>query len=65
LQMHIGGGNFKKQMKKANESGAAFALLLGEDELNAGQVSVKPLRGQGEQLTLDQDKVAAWLSENL
>ena len=65
LQMHIGGGNLKKQMKKANESGAAFALLLGEDELNAGQVSVKPLRGQGDQLTLDQDNVAQWLTENL
>lgn len=65
LQMHIGGGNLKKQMKKANESGAAFALLLGEDELNAGQISVKPLRGQGDQLTLSQDKVAQWLTENL
>lgn len=65
LQMHIGGGNFKKQMKKANESGAAFALLLGEDELNAGQVSIKPLRGQGEQITLEQSKVAEFLTVNL
>jgi histidyl-tRNA synthetase len=65
LQMHIGGGNFKKQMKKANESGAAFALLLGEDELNAGQVSIKPLRGQGDQITLEQSKVAEFLTVNL
>lgn len=65
LQMHIGGGNVKKQMKKANESGAAFALLLGEDELNAGQVSIKPLRGQGDQITLEQSKVAEFLTVNL
>jgi len=65
LQMHIGGGNFKKQMKKANESGAAFCLILGEDELNAGQISVKPLRGQGEQVTLEQTQLAEWLAEEL
>ena len=44
LQLHSGGGNFKKQLKKADKSGAAIALILGEDELNGKQVTVKHLR---------------------
>lgn len=43
--MHVGGQGVKSQMKKADSSGAAFAVLLGEDERAAGQVSLKPLRG--------------------
>lgn len=50
---HGGGGNFKNQMKKADASGAAFAALLGEEELRQGLVALKPLRGQGEQQLLN------------
>ena len=49
IQLHCGGGSFKSQMKKADRSGAAVALIMGEDELASGVVTVKPLRGQGEQ----------------
>ena len=49
LQNHCGGGNMKKQMKRADKSGAQIALILGEDEIAAGQVTVKYLRGQHEQ----------------
>ncbi|MFO0388044.1 MAG: histidine--tRNA ligase [bacterium] len=42
--VHAGGGSFKSQMKKADASGAAFAVLLGEDELKANEVSLKALR---------------------
>jgi len=42
--MHVGGGSFKSQMKKADASGARYALIIGEDELKAGKVTVKPLR---------------------
>ena len=42
--LHAGGGNFKSQMKKADASGAALALIVGEDELEAAAVTVKPLR---------------------
>ena len=38
------GGSFKAQMKRADESGAAFAVLIGEDEIRSGQASVKALR---------------------
>jgi len=45
---HCGGGSFKNQMKKADKSGAKVAIIIGEDELSAGQVQIKPLRGQGQ-----------------
>lgn len=50
--LHAGGGNFKSQMKKADASGARFAIILGEDELQANEVSVKPLREAGEQMRM-------------
>ena len=43
LRMHCGGG-FKAQFRRADYSGAQFALILGEDEAKTGTVSVKPLR---------------------
>ena len=50
---HCGGGNFKKQMKKADQSGAAVALILGEDELAQNKVAVKYLRERKEQQLLE------------
>ncbi len=47
--LHCGGGSFKSQMKKADASGAAVAVVIGDDEAQAGEVSVKPMRG-GEQV---------------
>ena len=48
VQMHAGGseghGSMKSQFKKADGSGARYALIFGESELAAGQVAVKPLR---------------------
>ena len=65
LQMHCGGGNFKKQMKKADKSGARFALLLGEDEAQSGKVALKSLKGEFEQLNLAQTDVGAELKKYL
>jgi histidyl-tRNA synthetase len=42
--LHAGGGSFKSQMKKADASGAWMALIVGEDEVRTGDVSVKALR---------------------
>ena len=50
--MHGGGGSFKSQMKKADASGARHAVIIGDDEAAAGEVTVKPLRGEGEQQRL-------------
>ena len=47
--LHAGGGSFKSQMKKADASGAWMALVVGEDELRAGEVSVKMMRKSAEQ----------------
>ncbi len=47
--LHCGGGSFKAQMKKADGSGAAVAVVIGEDEARAGEVGLKPLRGPGGQ----------------
>lgn len=47
--MHCGGGSFKSQMKKADGSAAKVAVVIGDDEAQAGQVSVKPMQG-GEQV---------------
>ena len=44
LQNHCGGGSFKSQTKKANKSDAVVALILGEDEVARGEVSIKFLR---------------------
>jgi histidyl-tRNA synthetase len=44
VQMHAGGGSIKSQFKKADASGAQFALVLGEDELSRGVVALKALR---------------------
>ncbi|MBY6186169.1 histidine--tRNA ligase [Marinobacter hydrocarbonoclasticus] len=60
VMTHCGGGNFKKQMKRADKSGAELALILGEDELKQGLVTVKPLRG-GEQRQLSRDALATEL----
>ncbi|MGB0445794.1 MAG: histidine--tRNA ligase [Pseudomonadales bacterium] len=56
---HCGGGSFKNQMKKADKSGATVALIMGEDELQAGQVQVKPLRGQSEAQMVAVDEISA------
>ena len=49
LLLNAGAGSFKSQFKKADKSGAQFALILGDDELAARVVGFKPLRGKGEQ----------------
>lgn len=56
---HCGGGNFKKQMKRADKVGASLAIILGEDELNNEQVTVKNLRQQGEQKTVSWEQLVA------
>lgn len=61
LVMHTGGGSFKSQFKRADKSGAQLALILGDDELQAGTVAVKPLRSEQEQLTVLQTELAQWL----
>lgn len=50
--LYCGEGGFKNQLKRADTSGAAYAVILGEDEIRNQTVSIKPLRGQGQQQTV-------------
>jgi len=58
---HFGGGNFKKQFKRADKVGAAIALVLGENEVAENTVVVKDLAG-GEQQTVSQTEVVSKLA---
>ncbi|AGA90656.1 histidyl-tRNA synthetase [Thioflavicoccus mobilis 8321] len=63
LMCHSGGGSFKSQFKKADRSGARYALVLGESELDAGVVGVKPLREGLEQTLVPLSSLADYLVE--
>jgi len=60
VQVHCGTGKFKAQLKKADASGASLALILGEEEVESGTVSVKSLRTREEQITITQSELATW-----
>jgi histidyl-tRNA synthetase len=62
---HAGGGGFKSQMKRADASGAALALIVGEDELRAGEVTVKPLRDARAQVRVPRPAIVGRVSEFL
>jgi histidyl-tRNA synthetase len=53
ISSHFGGGSFKNQMKKADKSAASMALIIGEDEKQQQCVTVKYLRNNAEQQTLN------------
>ncbi len=59
------GGSLKSQFKKADRSGARWALVLGEDELEHGEVTVKDLRGKAGQVRLPQKQLSQWLGHRL
>ncbi|KKE82581.1 histidine--tRNA ligase [Pseudoalteromonas luteoviolacea] len=63
VQVHAGGGNFKKQLKRADNSGAVVALIFGEDEIANNTVTIKYLREQKEQLTLPMVEAHAVLAQ--
>ena len=56
------GGDFGKQLKRADKSGARVALVLGELEVRVKQVGFKPLRNNAEQVTIDWEAAAARLA---
>lgn len=60
-----GGGSLKSQLKRADKSGAKFALILGENEVNNAEIILKPLRGGGEQITLPISQAAQELPQYL
>ncbi len=63
--LHCGGGSFKAQMKKADASGAAAAVVIGDDEAAAGEIGLKPLRGPGSQQRVSADALPEAVAELL
>lgn len=63
LVVNCGAGSFKSQFKRADKSGAACALILGDDELAENTIAVKFLRGDSEQTTIKQSELVNWLQK--
>ena len=63
VMSHCGGGNFKKQMKRADKSGAQFALIIGENEVANNQVAIKPLRTKDEQQLVMRSELVTKIAE--
>lgn len=59
---HCGGGSFKSQMKKADRSGARYAVILGENEVAKGTAGLKPLRDDEPQQEVSQSELASILA---
>ncbi len=57
IMHHCGAGNFKKQMKRADKSGARLALIIAEDELQDNCVTIKDLSGKTDQKTIEMDSL--------
>jgi len=64
IQVNLGGGSFKSQFKRADKSGARYALVYGESEVSSNSVTLKPLRGEGEQATFPDEELASWLKQS-
>lgn len=62
---HCGGGSFKSQMKKADRSGASYAVILGENEVAQGTAGLKPLRSDDPQQEVSQQDLAGTLAKLL
>ncbi len=61
IRTHAGGGKLKNQLRRADQSGARVALLIGADEIRNDCVTVKYMRGDGEQKTLAKEELAGSL----
>ena len=59
---HLGGGSFKSQFKRADKSGAAWALVYGDAEVANNQVTLKPLRAEAEQQTIADAELKSFLA---
>lgn len=63
LMTHCGNGSLKNQFKKADKSGAQYAIVIGEQELQAGMVAIKSLREELPQQMVKQDDLVNWFKK--
>jgi histidyl-tRNA synthetase len=65
FEFNLGGGNFKAQFRRADKSGAALALICGDDEMSRGVIAMKPLRQESGQTECARGELAARVEELL
>jgi histidyl-tRNA synthetase len=65
VDMNLGGGSFKSQLKRADKSNAAYALILGEQEVAESRIGLKPMRSTEDQISVARDELAATLAARL
>ena len=65
VETNLGGGSFKSQLKRADKSGAQFALVIGDNELASGRAGLKPLRSGDEQMSVAFDGVVSEIKQRL
>ncbi len=65
LMMNAGGGSFKSQLKRADKSSAAYALILGESEIESQQIVVKPLLTNEEQHTISMNELSDYVEQHI
>ncbi|PWQ99143.1 histidine--tRNA ligase [Leucothrix pacifica] len=63
IMSNCASGSFKAQMKRADKSGAEYAIILGDNELSEGVVTIKPLRNQGEQCQVSRNGLVEQLTK--
>jgi histidyl-tRNA synthetase len=64
VELNLGGGSFKTQLKRADKSGAAFAIILGEEEVARGEAGLKPLRSEEDQINVPLDNLAETIGQH-
>jgi len=65
VEVNLGGGSFKSQLKRADKSNARVALVIGEQELAEDRIGLKPLRSAEEQISIAREELAATLARRL
>ena len=65
VELNLGGGSFKSQLKRADRSGAEYAVVLGDDEVAEDRAGLKPLRTDEDQIQVRTEQVAKELSGRL
>ena len=63
--MNLDGGSFKSQLKRADKSGAEYALIMGEDEVASEKIGMKPLRSKDDQINIALDDLVITLASKL
>jgi len=65
VELNLDGGSFKSQLKRADKSGAEYALIMGEDEIANGKIGMKPLRSKDDQSSIALEDVVTTIAGKL